>query len=313
MTESLPAPLVPVEVDLRGYEFMPYYGDRLRDSDMNSRATDAEYRAAHNLWWAAWKQLPAASLPDDETTLCRLADLGRDLKTWRAVRERALHGFVLCADGRFYHRVLAPLAVEAWEMRLMHRVRTVKARIAAMEKRLAKAATEDEKQHLRLLITQLRQSLSQTDENPVTDNLSTQSQSLPTSTTGQDRTGQDKRTAASPPSLRRERDLSTAHDGNGAAAAATPLIFPEKLSSADRAAAGDLLVDNPHAQDILDELQGVIASKKGCRDPMALLVTFIRQAQAGQFACSHAPRIQAEREGQAVTVEVERARAAGAV
>lgn len=118
MTERLPDPLVPAEVDLRGYEYMPYYGDRLRDSDLNSRATDAEYRAAHNLWWAAWKQIPAASLPDDDVTLCKLADLGRDQKTWQQVKARAMQGFDLCSDGRYYHRVLSPIALDAWEDRL---------------------------------------------------------------------------------------------------------------------------------------------------------------------------------------------------
>ena len=115
--EDRPAPLVPAEVDLRGYEFMPYYGDRLRDSTLNSRATDAEYRAAHNLWWSSWKQVPAASLPDDDVILARLADLGRDLRTWKKIRDGALRGFVKCSDGRLYHQVLAPLAIEAWDYR----------------------------------------------------------------------------------------------------------------------------------------------------------------------------------------------------
>lgn len=130
-----PEPLVPAEVDLRGYEFMPYYGDRLRDSDLNSRATDAEYRAAHNLWWSAWKQVPAASLPNEDAVLCKLADLGRDLKTWAKVRERALYGFVLCADNRFYHRVLAVIACECWEGRKAMRDRTEKARNARLLQR----------------------------------------------------------------------------------------------------------------------------------------------------------------------------------
>lgn len=119
MSAALPDPLVPADVDLRGYEFMPYYGDRLRDSDLNSRATDAEYRAAHNLWWASWKQVPASSLPDDDITLCKLADLGRDLKTWKQVRPRALHGFCLCSDGRLYHRVLSSIALESFEARVV--------------------------------------------------------------------------------------------------------------------------------------------------------------------------------------------------
>lgn len=169
MTDQVPAPFVPAEVDLRGYEYMPYYGDRLRDSDLNSRATDAEYRAAHNLWWAAWKQVPAASLPDDEATLCKLADLGRDLRTWRTVKDRAMHGFELCSDGRYYHRVLAEVALDAWAGRLEHRRRTTKARIAALEKRLAGVSNRDERAHIESLLQGLRLTLSQTAKTAVTD------------------------------------------------------------------------------------------------------------------------------------------------
>lgn len=115
---SLPDPLLPAEVDLRGLEYMPYYGDRLRESGLNARATDAEYRAAHNLWWSSWKQVPAASLPDDDIDLCKLADLGRDQKTWQAVKPGAMRGFVLCSDGRWYHRALSAFAMDAWAMRL---------------------------------------------------------------------------------------------------------------------------------------------------------------------------------------------------
>ena len=118
MTQPSPEPLLPADVDLRGLEYMPYYGDRLRESGLNARVTDAEYRAAHNLWWSAWKQVPAASLPDDDVDLCRLADLGRDQKTWQAVKAGAMRGFVLCTDGRWYHRALSTFALDAWAMRL---------------------------------------------------------------------------------------------------------------------------------------------------------------------------------------------------
>lgn len=114
---TTPDPLVPADVDLRGLEYMPYYGDRLRESGLNARATDGEYRAAHNLWWSAWKQVPASSLPDDDIELCKLADLGRDQRTWQTVKAGAMRGFVLCSDGRWYHRQLAVFALDAWAMR----------------------------------------------------------------------------------------------------------------------------------------------------------------------------------------------------
>ncbi len=121
-----PAPLVPVDCDLTGYGFMPLHGHRLFGSDFNARCSDSEWRAGVTLWWAAWNQVPAGSLPDDDMALCRLADLGRDTKTWRRLRANALHGWTKASDGRLYHPVLARLAIEAWDRRIRDRERKAK-------------------------------------------------------------------------------------------------------------------------------------------------------------------------------------------
>jgi uncharacterized protein YdaU (DUF1376 family) len=112
-----PDPMTPPECDLRGLEYMPLLGQRLFGSEFDALANDSEWRAGITLWWAAWTQCPAASLPDDDQALCRLADLGRDIKTWRKLKNRALHGFVLCSDGRLYHPTLAEQALIAWDKR----------------------------------------------------------------------------------------------------------------------------------------------------------------------------------------------------
>lgn len=118
------APLCPSDCDLRGMEWMPLFGARLFSSDFEARATDAEFRAATRLWWECWQQVPAGSLPDDDAVLCKLAGLGRDLKTWKRLRAgNVLHGFVLCDDGRLYHKVIAPQAKEAWDRRVKERER----------------------------------------------------------------------------------------------------------------------------------------------------------------------------------------------
>ena len=127
MTE-LPEPLTPAEADLQGYGFMPFYGHRLFGSDFNAKCNDAEWRAGVTLWWAAWNQVPAGSLPDDDAALCRLADLGRDIKTWCKLRLNALHGFIKCSDGRLYHKVLADLVNDAWDRRIADRDRKRKSR-----------------------------------------------------------------------------------------------------------------------------------------------------------------------------------------
>ena len=50
-----------------------------------------------------------------------LAEFGRDVRGWRKVSAVALHGWVLCSDGRLYHRVVAEKALEAWMSKLAQR------------------------------------------------------------------------------------------------------------------------------------------------------------------------------------------------
>lgn len=75
-----PAPLVPVEVDLRGMPFMPLDVARLRDSDLAIEASGDEFRAAVLLWCASWNQVPAGSLPNAEQALAAYAGFGRDVR-----------------------------------------------------------------------------------------------------------------------------------------------------------------------------------------------------------------------------------------
>lgn len=117
-TDNLPEPMVPAEVDLRGLEYMPLLGAKLFESDFNLEASDAEFRRALLLWWKAWNQQPAASLPNNERAQAKLAGF-EDEKSpgWKKVRDKVLHGFELCSDGRLYHPVLARQALIAWERR----------------------------------------------------------------------------------------------------------------------------------------------------------------------------------------------------
>ena len=119
--QGRPAPLVAAEVDLRGLPFMPLEVNRLRDSDLAIEASGDEFRAAVLLWCASWNQVPAGSLPNAEQSLAAYAGYGRDVKSWRKVRDGALRGFVECADGRLYHPVVAEKAAEAWAQRVDHR------------------------------------------------------------------------------------------------------------------------------------------------------------------------------------------------
>lgn len=163
MSDALPDPLVPQEVDLRGYEFMPFYGDRAFGSVAWLTAAPEARLAMLALWWRAYsKEVPAGSLPDDDALLCAYAGYGASPRGWRKIRDQSLRGFVKCADGRLYHKVVSILAMEAWEFRNKQRNRTEAARLARLSQRL-----------------------SQTETPPLKPSV--------TESTGQDRTGQDKR------------------------------------------------------------------------------------------------------------------------
>lgn len=161
MTEQLPAPPVPPDADLRDFPFIPVDVVRLFNSTFHAQANDSEWRAGATLWFKSWHQVPASSLPDNDVDLCRLAELGRDHKTWRKLKAMALHGWTAHSDGRLYHPVVAEKAVEAWARKGEQRIRTLKARIAAMEKRLAKSETDEDRAHIETLLQAMRHTLSQ--------------------------------------------------------------------------------------------------------------------------------------------------------
>jgi hypothetical protein len=95
-------------------EFMPVDVTRLFESDLFALSTGDEFKAAWALWGKSWLQVPAASLPNDERIL---AHMSGDRSAWPVVREMALRGWVLCADGRYYHPVVAEKALDAWARR----------------------------------------------------------------------------------------------------------------------------------------------------------------------------------------------------
>lgn len=130
--DALPEPLTPADCDLRGMLFMPLDVRRLTSSDFAALSTAEEFKAAVLLWCAAWEQVPAASLPDDDRLLAHLSGAGT---RWRKVKAGALRGWIRCADGRLYHPVVAEKARIAWEARLAQRARTEAARSARAARR----------------------------------------------------------------------------------------------------------------------------------------------------------------------------------
>ena len=111
-------PLTTMEHDLKDFPYMPLDVARLRDSDLAALETPEACWAAVLLWCASWHQIPAASLPNDDRVLAKLAGFGRVVKEWEKVKDGALRGWLLCDDGRLYHPVIADKAISAFNSKL---------------------------------------------------------------------------------------------------------------------------------------------------------------------------------------------------
>ncbi|KMS53609.1 hypothetical protein V474_22785 [Novosphingobium barchaimii LL02] len=120
MNDDLPEPLTPPDCDLRKFRDMPLDVGRLRDSDLLTEEEPEAIVAALLLWGAAWHQVPAASVPDNDRWLAKAAGYGRAIEAWIRIRAGALRGFLLCSDGRLYHKTVAEKANAAWDSRLKY-------------------------------------------------------------------------------------------------------------------------------------------------------------------------------------------------
>ena len=127
MTDALPPPPLPPEVDLRDRRYMPLLVGNLLGSDTWLIASGDEAKAMVTLWARAWHQVPAGSLPDDDRLLSALSGAGAK---WPKLRKVALRGFVKHDDGRLYHPVIVEQARAAWGLKDAQRARTEAARAA---------------------------------------------------------------------------------------------------------------------------------------------------------------------------------------
>ena len=152
--EKLPAPLVPPDLDLRAYQYMPLDVKRLLSSDTLLCATGEEVRAALMLWAESWRQMPCSSLPNDDLALCRMTGYGRDMDGWLRVKKVALRGFVLCSDGRLYHRVVAEKAMESYVKYRVEYHRTSKARSKRHPAHVTEHVTEPVTEHVTEPVTE---------------------------------------------------------------------------------------------------------------------------------------------------------------
>lgn len=104
-------PPIPADTDVRDLDGFMLNVERLMASELVALSSHEVVAASLFLWCRAWKQLPAASLPDDERVIAAFARL--PLPRFRKLRPEVMRGFVLCSDGRWYHKVLAVEAARA--------------------------------------------------------------------------------------------------------------------------------------------------------------------------------------------------------
>lgn len=119
MNDALPAPFTSSEMDIRDdLDGFMLNVERLLASELwaLTKSQPLAFRGAVGLWARAWKQIPPASLPNDETVIAAFADM--TLAQFRKLRALVMRGFELCSDGRYYHRRLAEEVCRIWRSRL---------------------------------------------------------------------------------------------------------------------------------------------------------------------------------------------------
>lgn len=132
-----PEPLVPPEVDLRDFDYIPLYGERVFNSDTWALCDADEKVAALRLWWRSWHEEPAGSLPNNDRLLADRAGYGVAVRAFLAVKDNAMRGWIECADGRLYHPVVASIAIDVWQTKRKKKAENAADRERKKNKRLA--------------------------------------------------------------------------------------------------------------------------------------------------------------------------------
>jgi hypothetical protein len=115
MDQQFPEPLNTKDCDLRGSMFsrgtdrMPLVG-HMFSSEFFITTSAEGFRAALTLWWHAWRECPAGSMSASDKKLSMLTNC--TMRKWLRLKDEALHGFILCNDGRYYHPFIVELAKE---------------------------------------------------------------------------------------------------------------------------------------------------------------------------------------------------------
>lgn len=169
MIDDRPPPMTPADSDLRTLAYMPLMVDQLRKSKawlFAKRNPELGFYMI-NIWTAAWHNLPAGSLEDDDDVLADQAMCPSVIK-WLQVREQVLRGWAVCSDNRLYHPVVAARVTDALDRRQGYRDRLSAAREAKAQKLLqANQRTLPEgKQAKDMAVADMQQAIPQAGETP---------------------------------------------------------------------------------------------------------------------------------------------------
>lgn len=142
---NLPEPLVPVNCDCTDLDGFMLNVERLMASELVALSSHEVVAACLFVWCRAWKQKPAASLPDDDRVIAAFARL--PLARFRKLKSEVLRGFVKCSDGRLYHRFLATEAATAFARKVAFRHKRAGDAERLRKWRTSQRETSDETQY----------------------------------------------------------------------------------------------------------------------------------------------------------------------
>jgi hypothetical protein len=140
-----PNPPVPATANMKHLSYMMVDVAVVREGEMASKYPPEV------CWWnmqaraAAWHQVPAGSLPNDERMLARLLGFGSDVNTFRtAKRLGCLTGFNPANDGRLYHEEVVKMVKGQLDVKESNRQRVKPAQEASRLSRARQAGKTSE-------------------------------------------------------------------------------------------------------------------------------------------------------------------------
>jgi len=127
-------PPYPADLEAKGW-CLDYDYERIEQSDTWAIATPEQRPWLLMLWLISWRQVPVASLPNDDRLIA--ARIGMPVQQFTDWREILLSGWQLATDGRMYHETLTQHALRMAEKRVKDR-----SRVAAYRARLLQSSDD---------------------------------------------------------------------------------------------------------------------------------------------------------------------------